>query len=427
MPPPRQRVRRSRARRWATSTRAGCQRNRGSQGWTWDAPGMGRILKETGGCRSTRHHESGLFSHIDLGFAALAQLLDQDGHAVRTGAHATRHVGRHANGDRHPTGLGRPQHQVLAALDHGLSQLLDAHTVALGVFAGVHDLDAVDVLDKAFIDHSRQGATVAHDVNAERRTAVEAVNESDDHGREDGRVDQHARAGHAGPHLLAPPAVFHAVERGVMDQAARRPDLVHDRVADVDARGAADALVLQALPDVDARRADLHAQGAVDAVALVQGLGIGTALARATGLTALGVVADDEGVAVEHRALKARVRAHVLAHLLAHVARVAIGGETVEQHPEDLPGAHAEVDDLGGKHADRREVADEGVARPQRKGDPGELLARLAPDLVHGPGGLVELHAALPIALDLALHPHEDLGVDRLRTGIATPQATGHR
>ena len=43
-------------------------------------------------------------------------------------------------------------------------------------------------------------------------------------------------------------------------------------------------------------------------------------------------------VLVEHGALEARVRAHVLADLLAHEAGVSIGGEPVEQHPEQFPG-----------------------------------------------------------------------------------------
>ena len=54
-----------------------------------------------------------------------------------------------------------------------------------------------------------------------------------------------------------------------------------------------------------------------------------------------GVVADDQRVAVEHRALEARVGAHVLADLLAQEAGVAVGGEAVEQHPEHFPRAHA--------------------------------------------------------------------------------------
>src|SRR5690606_29302808 len=61
-----------------------------------------------------------------------------------------------------------------------------------------------------------------------------------------------------------------AVDRvlgGAADQPARVAHLVHDVVAGVDAGTAGDALVLQAVADVDAGRTDLHADGAVDAVA----------------------------------------------------------------------------------------------------------------------------------------------------------------
>src|SRR4029079_6254266 len=126
-----------------------------------------------------------------------------------------------------------------------------------------------------------------------------------------------------------------------------------------------DALVLQALPDVDAGRADLDAQRAVDAVALADRGGVDAAPARAARLAALGVVADDEGVAVEHRALEPGVRAHVLADLLAHCTGVPVGGEAVEEDPEALPRAEREARDLGGERARRREVGDERESGPQ--------------------------------------------------------------
>jgi hypothetical protein len=43
-------------------------------------------------------------------------------------------------------------------------------------------------------------------------------------------------------------------------------------------------------------------------------------------------------------------------------------------------------------------------------------------------GPFVELHALRhAVAFELALDPQEDLGVDRLRAGIAAPQPPGHR
>src|SRR3546814_8044363 len=55
--------------------------------------------------------------------------------------------------------------------------------------------------------------------------------------------------------------LFRSVLRGVADQPGRVAHLVHDVVAGVDAGAAGDALVLQAVADVDAGRADLHADG----------------------------------------------------------------------------------------------------------------------------------------------------------------------
>jgi hypothetical protein len=155
-------------------------------------------------------------------------------------------------------------------------------------------------------------------------------------------------------------------------------------------------------------------------------LGVGLLRARAARVTAFGVVGDDEGVLVDQGALEARVGAHVLAHLLAQEARIAVGGGAVEQHPEPFQGRHVQGHRRGGQFPDRREVADEAEAGDQRDGQPGPLLGALAQDLVRAPGRLVQLHARDAVAFDLAFGPHEDLGVDRLRAGVAAPQPAGH-
>src|SRR4029453_10434848 len=116
----------------------------------------------------------------------------------------------------------------------------------------------------------------------------------------------------------------------VADQAPRVAYLVHHLVAAVDTGGAADTLVLEALADVDAGRAHLHADAAVHAVAEAFGLVVDAASARAARLATFLIVGDDQRIGIEHHALEAGVRAHVLAHLLAHPTGVAVGGETVE-------------------------------------------------------------------------------------------------
>ena len=75
---------------------------------------------------------------------------------------------------------------------------------------------------------------------------------------------------------------------------------------------------------------------------------------------------------------------------------------------------------------DGREVADKGEACPQPDGHPGDLGACLSQQLVDAPALLVQLDPLHAVAFKLALHPHEDLGVDRLRAGVAAPQAPRH-
>ncbi len=55
------------------------------------------------------------------------------------------------------------------------------------------------------------------------------------------------------------------------------------------------------------------------------------------------------------------------------------------------------------------------------------MLGRLQAQLARAPAFAVEPDARDAVALDLALDPQEDLGVDRLRTGIAAEQPSGDR
>ena len=212
------------------------------------------------------------------------------------------------------------------------------------------------------LDLARERAAVADDVDLQRHADGHRDEERGGHRAQDARIDEHARPEHVGPDAAAGEAVAQRVLRRVAHQALRQPGLRHDVVAGVDAGGAADALVLQPVPDVDASGADLDADAAVHAIALAESL--------AAGLAAIAVIRDDERVLVEHCALEARIGAHVLAHLLAHPAGVAIGGETVEEHPERLPRPRRRSE----KFPYWSEVAYEGDAGPEREGDPGRVL-----------------------------------------------------
>ena len=154
----------------------------------------------------------------------------------------------------------------------------------------------------------------------------------------------------------------------VPNQPARIVHLVHDGIAGVDAGGAGDALVLQPVADVDAGRTNLHAQGAVDAIAEAEFLRVRRTLAAAARLAALLVIGNDQRVFVEHRALEARVRTHVFADLLAHVAGIAVGREAVEQNVQNVAQPPAEkLSQLGPELADWYEIADESEPGPQAK------------------------------------------------------------
>ena len=139
---------------------------------------------------------------------------------------------------------------------------------------------------------------------------------------------------------------------------------LHHLIAAIDAGSAADALILQAIADIDAGRADLHTDAAIDTIAEAVISRLHRARSPATRFAAAAVVGDDHGVLVEHGALKAGIGTHVLADLLAHPAGVAIGGKTVEQHPEPFPWAKAPTGELTQQLLHRCEIADKREAGP---------------------------------------------------------------
>ena len=213
----------------------------------------------------------------------------------------------------------------------------------------------------------------------------------------------------------------------VADQPFRICHLVHDDVARVDAGGARNAAHLKSVANVDAGGTDLHAGEAVDAVAKAGRAAFDGLATTAARLAACFVVADDQRVTIEHRALESRVRAHVFADLLAQVAGVAVGRECVEEDPERFPTTHLETRHFACKLVYRREKPDEREARPERKRDPQELLERFPREFRAVPRCGVELHAPVAIAFDLALDPQEHFGPHGLRARVTAPQPSGER
>ena len=215
---------------------------------------------------------------------------------------------------------------------------------------------------------------------------------------------------------------------GVADQAAWVLHLVHDVVAGIDARRAADALDLQAVSDVDAGRAYLYAHGAVDAVAQALGLVVGAFFTWPAQFATAWVVGDDQGVLVEHHALETRIRAHVDAHLFAQPTGVAIGGKGEETDPEIRPAIGLAGEEVEDQFADRREVTDEGHAGDETDDQPQAVLAELAQEFVGAHRRFVQLDALVAVAFGDLFAPHEDPRPHALRAGIAAPHAPGvHR
>ncbi|MNZ66870.1 hypothetical protein D3C78_851030 [compost metagenome] len=280
----------------------------------------------------------------------------------------------------------------------------------------VHDLQAVDVLDPPLGVLTVQHAVLA-DVESDQRTHDKGAGQQADHRQQDYGIADQARTHHVG---FLPRQV---VLGGVADQAFGVVHLVHDGVAGIDAGGAADALDLQAVTDVDAGRAHLYAHGAVDAVTQALGLVVEVFLARAAGFAAARIVGNDQGVLVEHHALEARIRAHVHAHLLAQPAGIAVGGQGEETDPEVGPAVGLAGEELNHQLTDRREVADEGHAGDKADAQPQAVLGQLAQELVAAHRGLVELHALVAVTFSDFLAPHEDPGPHALRAGVAAPDA----
>src|SRR5262249_19559520 len=94
----------------------------------------------------------------------------------------------------------------------------------------------------------------------------ETPKEGGDEQGQNARIDRDARTQDVTQDFAPAPVFLHRMLRRIADQSARIAHLVHDLVAAVDAGRATDAFVLQAVADVDAGRAHLHADAAIDAV-----------------------------------------------------------------------------------------------------------------------------------------------------------------
>lgn len=299
------------------------------------------------------------------------------------------------------------------------------HGIAPGLLAGIDQLQLVVVFDAAVVRLPGQGAAVPQHVHLEGHPGRQGPGRGPGQEEEHRGIDDGARTQGAADDLAAAEVLLDGVFRGIADQAPGVFHLVHHLVAGIDTGGAADAFVLQAVPDVDAGGTHLDADAAIDAIAQALFLGIGAFFAGAPGIAPLGVVGDDQGVRIEHDKLEAGVGADVLAHLLPQEAGVAVGGKAIEGDPESLVESRPQLPQVRHQFPDGHEIADEGNAGPEGKGQPGAMLGRLDAHLTGIPGRCVQLHALGPVTLDHLFDPQENFRIDGLGTAVAAPQAAG--
>src|SRR5690606_18962951 len=126
----------------------------------------------------------------------------------------------------------------------------------------------------------------------------------------------------------------------------------HDGVTGIDTEGAANALVLEAVTNIDPGRTHLHAHAAVDTVSQIGLTRIDSALAATAWLPPVWVIGDDHGIAIEHHRLESGIGAHVETDLLAQPACVQVGGQREESDPEISPATGVKCKEVGDQFAD---------------------------------------------------------------------------
>ena len=190
-------------------------------------------------------------------------------------------------------------------------------------------------------------------------------------------------------------STFELVFSGVSNQSLGLIDFFHDFVTHIDTGCAANALVLQAITDINAGRANLYTESAVYTVTKSGLFCINAFLASSAWFTAIFIVGNQQRVLVEHNALETRIRAHVNTNLFTQPAGITVGGKTIKQDPEDAPGADIADHDVTKKRVYRCKPAHESEAGEQREQQPGSMLATGTHNAFTIPWTFVELHLFL--------------------------------
>src|SRR5574340_653361 len=197
----------------------------------------------------------------------------------------------------------------------------------------VGDADLVAITDIAVRQHDIKRLTNLVDGTVEAAPRTDAVGEGGTHQNERRPIADGFQPFPLNPGCRRDGST-QVLFRIVSDEAARIIERIHNAIARIDAQSARNALVLQAVADVDAGGTDLHAEAAIDAVAQSLFMAFGKrALSGARSgppmrrFAAPGVVMHGQRLGFIHHALEAAVRANVGADLLAHQACGGVGGE----------------------------------------------------------------------------------------------------
>ena len=197
--------------------------------------------------------------------------------------------------------------------------------------------------------------------------------------------------------------------------------MVHHVVAGVNTGSAGDAFQLQAVADINAGRADLHAHGAINAeTERIRVFAILFLQATARFAT-LRVIGDDERVLVEHRPLKAGVGTDIFAELLTHDARLQITKTAVKRDPEIRFHVRMQGEKFRNQLAYRHEITDKANPGAHRHQYPQRIFQHALAPFLAAPRLARQFQLLGAVALDFLLNPEKNLGINRVRTGITTP------
>src|SRR6185369_6573463 len=183
-----------------------------------------------------------------------------------------------------------------------ITNALDRYPEAMRVLGLVDDLHVIDIFRAPVIQQSIQRIAVADDIQCNGLPQCQGRNPTGYQQGQKSGIDEHARPQNPGR------LVLQRMLGGIANQTLGRSDLGHDGVACIDASGASNALQLQPTPYVYPCGTNLHAPRAVDTVTRRGTVQTGSPTTSLSRLASLSIIGDHERIAIEHRALKARIR-----------------------------------------------------------------------------------------------------------------------